>query len=110
MKTPTMANHLARPCSIDFIVAQAPSAMSRTSRASGLLKRNIRTATGVSAMTAPPMRPAAAPKWRLTVGVDDADGGDPHQHLGHEDAERAQPEHPHRQGHRPTARRAACRR
>ena len=67
MKTPTMANHLAEPCSIDFIVAQAPSAISRTSSASGLLNRNISTATGVSAMTAPPMRPAAAPKLRRTV-------------------------------------------
>ena len=67
MKTPTIANHLAEPCSIDLIVAHAPSAMSRTSSASGLLNRNIRTATGVSAMTAPPISPAAAPKWRFTV-------------------------------------------
>ena len=41
--------------------------MRRTNNASGLLKRNIRTATGVRASTAPLSRPAAAPKWRLTV-------------------------------------------
>ena len=67
MKTPTIMNHFGEACSIDFIVAQAPSAMSRSSSASGLLKRNISTATGVSARTTPAMRPAAAPKWRLTV-------------------------------------------
>src|SRR6478609_7511711 len=41
--------------------------MSRTSSASGLLKRNIITATGVSARTAPASRPAVTPNWRLTV-------------------------------------------
>ena len=67
MKTPTTANHFAEPCSMERMVAQAPSAMSRTSSASGLLKRNIRTATGVSASTRPLRRPAAAPKCRFTV-------------------------------------------
>ena len=67
MKTPTTTNHFGEAFSIDFIVAQAPSAMRKVSSASGLLNRNISTATGVSAMTAPAMRPAAAPKLRLTV-------------------------------------------
>ena len=67
MNTPTMANHFAEPCSIDLIVAHAPSAMSSVRRASGLLNRNIRTATEVSATTTPASRPAPAPKWRLTV-------------------------------------------
>jgi hypothetical protein len=44
--------------SIDFIVAQAASTMRKVSRASGLLNRNISTATGVSARTAPARRPA----------------------------------------------------
>ena len=62
MKTPTSIIHLADPFSIERIVAQAPSAINSTSSASGLLKRNISTATGVSAITAPDSRPAAAPK------------------------------------------------
>jgi hypothetical protein len=41
--------------------------MSSVSRASGLLNRNISTATGVRAMTPPATSPAAAPNWRLTV-------------------------------------------
>ncbi len=67
MKTPTIIIHFGEACSIALIVAQAPSAMSRVRSASGLLKVNIRAATGVSARTTPAMRPAAAPNWRLTV-------------------------------------------
>ena len=45
--------------------------------ASGLLKRNISTATGVSAITAPAIRPAAAdPVVRRTTLVQQRDGGD----------------------------------
>jgi hypothetical protein len=58
---------LAEPRSMERMVAQAPSAMSRTRRASGLLNRNISTATGVSAITAAPMSPPAMPKCRFTV-------------------------------------------
>ena len=41
--------------------------MTRTSSASGLSKRNIRVATGVSAITAPAMVAAAGPNQRRTV-------------------------------------------
>ncbi len=41
--------------------------MTSTSSASGLLKRNIRVATGVSASTAPAMIAAAGPDQRRTV-------------------------------------------
>ena len=67
MKTPTTMNHFGEAFSIDFMVAQAPSTMSRVSRASGLLNRNISTATGVSARTAPAMRPACSAEVFLTV-------------------------------------------
>jgi hypothetical protein len=67
MKTPTMAIHFGDPCSIERIVAHAPRVMSRTKRASGLLKRNMSTATGVRASTAPARRPAAAVLQRFTV-------------------------------------------
>ena len=70
MKTPTTMNHFGEACSIDFIVAQAPSAMSSVSSASGLLNRNISTATGVSAMTAPAMRPAAGAEVALDGRVE----------------------------------------
>ena len=49
-------------------MAYAEATSSRISIASGLLKRNISTATGVSAITAPARRPAAAdPVVRRTV-------------------------------------------
>ncbi len=67
MKTPTAMNHFGDAFSMDFRVAQAPSTMRSVRRASGLLKRNMSTATGVSARTAPAMRPAAAPKLLRTV-------------------------------------------
>jgi len=45
----------------------AAATSASTSRASGLLKRNISAATGVSANTAPASRPAPAPNQRLIV-------------------------------------------
>src|SRR5262252_4105642 len=41
--------------------------MRRTRSASGLLKRNISAATGVVAITAPAMKPAAADSFRRTA-------------------------------------------
>jgi len=67
MKTPTRANQRGEDSSIERTVAHAANAMARTSSASGLLKRNINTATGVSARIAPATRPAAEPNWRFTV-------------------------------------------
>ena len=66
-KTPASAIQRTEPLSIAWRVAHAASAMRRVRRASGLLKRNMRTATGVSASAAPARRPAAAPKRRFTV-------------------------------------------
>jgi hypothetical protein len=66
-KTPAQSSHLVRPVSIAREVAHAPAIISSTSSASGLLKRNISTATGVSASTAPAIRPAAGPNQRFTV-------------------------------------------
>src|SRR6185369_10052095 len=43
------------------------SAMSSTSRASGLLNRNMSAATGVTAMASPAMNPAAAESLRRTA-------------------------------------------
>ena len=48
-------------------MAYAAPVSSRTRRASGLLNRNIRAATGVSASTAPATSPAAAPNQRRTA-------------------------------------------
>ena len=45
----------------------APSVSRSTRNASGLLKRNIKTATGVSAVTAAASRPAPGRNQRLTV-------------------------------------------
>ncbi|MCF0096201.1 hypothetical protein B0E54_05066 [Micromonospora sp. MH99] len=48
-------------------VAYAPPTSSSTSSASGLLKRNMSVATGVTARTAPAIRPATGPYQRLTL-------------------------------------------
>ena len=53
----------------------------QTSSASGLLKRNISAATGVSASTAPASSPAPAPNQRLTAR-EQADGGTPSSACG----------------------------
>ena len=63
-------------------MAYAPATSSSTSSASGLLNRNISTATGVSAITAPASSPAAGPNQRRTVGVEHADRGDAHSASG----------------------------
>ena len=64
---PARAIHRVRPDSIARVVAYAASVISSTSIASGLSKRNISVATGVTAMTAPAMIPAAGPNQRRTV-------------------------------------------
>ena len=53
--------------SIARTVAYAAATMSRTSSASGLLKRNIIAATGVSAIAAPAISPADGPATRRTA-------------------------------------------
>ncbi|RAO50565.1 hypothetical protein PSN01_04503 [Micromonospora saelicesensis] len=65
--TPTSTIHRVLAVSSARTVAYAPATSSRTSSASGLLNRNISVATGVTARTAPAIRPAAGPYQRFTV-------------------------------------------
>src|SRR5690349_3282713 len=58
-------------------VQYAATTSSRTSSASGLLYRNITVATGVSASTAPAIRPAPGPLLRLTVKYSTATAATP---------------------------------
>ncbi len=67
VNTPASSIHRIEPASVARSVAHTARAMSRVSRASGLLKRNISTATGVRAMTSPPSRAAPWPNRRRTV-------------------------------------------
>ena len=60
-------SHLVRPFSIARTRVYAAAVISSTSRASGLLNRNINAATGVSARTSPAMSPAGGPNQRLTA-------------------------------------------
>lgn len=56
------------------------AAMSRnTSSASGLLKRNINVATGVSASTAPAIKPAGGPKCFRTIRYSSATEATPNK-------------------------------
>ena len=86
-------------------VAYAAATSSSVSSASGLLKRNISAATGVSASTAPAIRPAAAPNQRRTVAYSSADRRDALERLRHEDAPRVDAEDPGRDLHDPQRRR-----
>jgi hypothetical protein len=64
---PASISHRAEAVSVARTVAYAAATSSSTSSASGLLNRNISTATGVSASTAPAISPATGPDHRLTV-------------------------------------------
>jgi len=64
---PASASQRADATSSARVVAYAPATSSSTSSASGLSKRNISTATGVSANAAPATSPAAGPAQRFTV-------------------------------------------
>ena len=66
MPTSTSQRRARRGVSTARITAYAASVMVNTRNASGLLNRNISAATGVSAMSAPAIRPAAGPNQRLT--------------------------------------------
>ena len=55
------------PASMARTTPYAAAVIKNTSSASGLLKRNIKAATGVRASSAPAIRPAAGPDQRLTV-------------------------------------------
>ena len=64
---PASATQRVRPDSMARVRAYAASVMTSVSSASGLSKRNIRTATGVRARMAPAMIAAGAPNHRRTV-------------------------------------------
>src|SRR2546429_5307062 len=61
------SSHLVLPVSRERNSAQAAATTRKVSRASGLLYRNISTATGVSAVTSAAIRAAAGPAARLTM-------------------------------------------
>jgi hypothetical protein len=67
VNTPARAIHRIDPACTARSVAHTARAMSRVRSASGLLKRNMRTATGVTAITAPASRAAPWPNARRTV-------------------------------------------
>ena len=74
---------------------------SSTSRASGLSKRNISAATGVSATVAPAINAAAGENHLSDGEIGEADRGHTLERLGHEDAPRVDAEHASREVHHP---------
>ncbi|SLH15916.1 Uncharacterised protein [Mycobacteroides abscessus subsp. abscessus] len=72
MNAPVSISQRQRPSATARVVAHAAATISSTSSASGLLKRNINAATGMTARTSPASRPAAAPKLRRTVAHSNA--------------------------------------
>ena len=105
MSAPASTSQRVRPASTARMVAYAAPVSSRVSRASGLLKRNISVATGVTAMTAPASSPAAGENQRRTQSVEDAHGGHALEGLGNEHAPRVEAEDAGRQLHHPQRRR-----
>ncbi len=65
--TPAQTSHWVRAPSRARSTQYTVTVSSRVSSASGLLKRNINAATGVSAKTAPLSSPAPGPNWRRTA-------------------------------------------
>ncbi len=66
-QSPASTSHFVRPSASARRTAAMAHTMSRHNSASGLLKRNISAATGVSASTPPASSPAAAPNRRRTA-------------------------------------------
>ena len=64
---PANTSHFDRPFSRARTIVYAAAVSSSTSRASGLLNRNISAAAGVSARVRPAMRPATGPNHRRTA-------------------------------------------
>ena len=94
-------SHLVLPASIARTVAYVAMVSSSTSSASGLSKRNISAATGVSATVAPAISAAAGENHLPDGQVGEADRGDTLECLRHEDAPRVDAEHPRREVHHP---------
>ena len=72
MAQPANAIQRVLAVSVARTMQYAAATSSSTSNASGLLNRNISAATGVSASTAPAIRPAAGPLVRRTVAYSSA--------------------------------------
>ena len=79
----------------------APATSSSTSSASGLLKRNINAATGVSAKTVPGEQCRGGSARAAHGGVEQRDRADALERLRHQHAPRVQPEQPDREVHHP---------
>ena len=88
--------------------AYAAAVISRTSSASGLLNRNISTATGVSAITSPASSPAAGPNQRRTAAYSSATAGHALERLRDQQAPVVDAEDPGRTAPSPTATPASC--
>ncbi len=82
MSPPASASQRVRPPSTARVVAYALATMSKTSRASGLLKRNISTATGVMARIAADSSAAAGEHQRRTVAYRSATAATPSSACG----------------------------
>src|SRR3984957_9914540 len=67
ISTPQKTSQRVRPFSTARTSAYAAAVINSTSSASGLLNRNIRAATGVSASTSPAISPAGGPNHRRTA-------------------------------------------
>ena len=103
--TPASASHFVR-CA--FSVARGersrrPASAAGTSSASGLLKRNISAATGVSAIAAPASSPAAGPNRPADGQVEHARPSRRPSAPRAPGSTTRQAEEPHRQRHRATA-------
>ncbi len=77
MTQPASAIQRVLAVSVARTTQYAAATSSSTSNASGLLKRNINAATGVSASAAPAIRPAAGPLVRRTVAYSSATAATP---------------------------------
>lgn len=69
---PVSSNQRQRPSATARVIAHAAPIIRNTSSASGLLNRNISTATGVTARAVPAINPAAGPNDLRTVAHNSA--------------------------------------
>ncbi len=104
MAQPANAIQRVLAVSVARTMQYAAATSSRTSNASGLLNRNISAATGVSASTAPAIRPAAGSAGAPHGRIQQCDGGDAHQRLRQQHRERVEAEQPAGQAHHPQRR------
>src|SRR5882724_10065184 len=82
MATPASTSQRVLARSIALVTQYAASTSSSTSRASGLLNRNISAATGVRANATPATKPAAGPATRRTAAYSRATEATPSSACG----------------------------